>query len=100
MLKLIIVPSEATTRLVARDATGVTRLRATLPTRPWRAKALPQLLDAIGSFLPLRAALAVASSRASYATTLYPDWFTDFGGSGYELRIIGSTRRDREAWWR
>lgn len=98
-LRMIIVPSETTTRLLARDATGATRLRATLPARPWRAKAIPHLLEALGSFLPVRAALVVASRETSSATSLYPGWFADVGGIGYELSVIGNARRERHEWW-
>ena len=98
-LSMIIVPSETETRLWARDAYLKTRLRATLPTQPDHAQALPRLLDAIGSFIPLRAALVVPAREPSSATKLYPAWFADVGGARYELQVIGSARRELRKWW-
>lgn len=98
-LKMIIVPSETETRLWARDATRATRLRATLPSQPEHTHALPRLLMALGSFLPVRAALVVPARAPSSATRLYPAWFTDVGGDGYDLQIIGSARRELREWW-
>jgi hypothetical protein len=99
-LKMIIVPSETETRLQAKDASGRLKLHGTLPTAAEHTLALPRLLSAIGSFLPVRAALVVPSRAPSYATRLYPDWWlVDGGGDGYELQIIGSARRERREWW-
>jgi hypothetical protein len=100
-LKLIIDPSETETRLLARDAeTSAICLRATLPTRALHPLALPSLLVGLASFLPIHAALVVPARAHSCATKLYPSWFSDVGGRGYELQIIGETRRERAAWWR
>jgi hypothetical protein len=99
-LKLIILPSEQETQLLAKDATGATRLRARLPGQPWHAKALPRFLEALGSFVPLRAALVVAAREPTCATKLYPDWFADVGGDNYDLQVIGEQRCERRRWWR
>src|SRR4051812_30790741 len=88
-LKMIIVPSETETRVWARDASRTITMRATLPTDPAHTHALPRLLMGIGSFLPVRAALVVPARVPSSATRLYPGWFSDVGGDGYELQIIG-----------
>ncbi len=99
-LKMIIVPHETETRLVAKTAaTSGIWLRATLPTMTLHPQALPLLLTALGSFVPVHAALVVATRAASFATRLYPGWFPDVGGPGYELQVIGDTRRERAAWW-
>lgn len=98
-LKMIIVPSETETRVWARDASGSLTLRATLPADPPHTHAVPRLLEGLGSFLPVRAALVVPARVPSSATRLYPGWFCDVGGDGYELQIIGSTRRERREWW-
>lgn len=98
-LKMIIVPSQTGTLLWACDATQTTKLRAKLPSEPWHTQALPRLLEAIGSFAPLRAALVVPAREPSSATRLYPGWFADAGGDSYDLQVIGSTRRERREWW-
>jgi hypothetical protein len=98
-LKMIIVPSETETRVWARNASRTITLRATLPPDPEHTHALPRFLVGIGSFLPVRAALVVPARVPSSATRLYPDWFHDAGGDGYELQIIGSARRERHEWW-
>lgn len=98
-LRMIIVPSETGTRMWARDASHATKLRATLPLEPAHAHALPRLLEAIGSFLPVHAALVVPARVPSSATRLYPGWFADAGGAGYDLQIIGSARRELREWW-
>lgn len=98
-VKLIIQPSERATRLVARDSSGVTLLRARLPPEPWHARALPRLLEGLGSFAPLHAALVVPAAAASFATRLYPGWFADAGGESYDLEIIGSRPSELREWW-
>lgn len=98
-LKLIILPSESETLLVAKNGNGESLLRARLPPQPWHARALPRLLEGLGGFAPLRAALVVPEKAPSFANRLYPGWFTDFGGDGYGLEIIGSRPRDRREWW-
>ena len=98
-LKLIISPSEQGTRLLARDRNGTILLRASLPPQPWHTRAVPRLLEGLGSFVPLRAALVVPAEAASLATRLYPGWFGDAGGDNYELEVIGSSRRARREWW-
>jgi len=98
-LKMIIVPSETGTRVVGRDATRALRIGATLPAEPMNPAALPRLLSALGSFLPVRAALVVASRVPSCATKLYPEWWLDLGGAGYELQVIAGSRRERLEWW-
>lgn len=98
-LKLLIVPSESVTRFVARTASGRTLLRASLPPEPWHARALPRLLEGLGSFAPLHAALVVPARAPSSATRLYPDWFADAGAETYDLQVIGSSRRELYAWW-
>lgn len=98
-LKLMISPSESLTRLVARDQSGTTLLKAILPPRPWHALALPRLLEGLGSFVPLRVALVVPAKAPVSATRLYPGWLTDMGGENYALQVIGSTRLERREWW-
>ena len=99
-LKMIIVPSARTTRLLARDAeTSEICLRATLPTSTREPRALPSLLAALGGFATVRAALVVPARAPSCATTLYPSWFGDVGGRDYDLHVIGDSRREHAAWW-
>jgi hypothetical protein len=97
--RLLITPSEETTRLLAKSATGATLLRARLPTPAPHAEALPLLLEALGSFVRLHAALVVPAKAPSLAARLYPGWFTDFGGAAYDLQTIRSGRRDLRRWW-
>ena len=99
-LKLIILPSESATRLLARGRDGSTWLRACLPPEPWHAQALPRLLEGLGSFVSLHAALVVAAEAPCLATRLYPGWFADAGGDRYNLEIIGGGCHERHAWWR
>ena len=98
-LKMIIVPSETETRVWGYDATRTAKIRATLPAEPSHPAALPRLLEAVGSFLPVRAALVVPSRAPSCATRLYHGWWVDVGGAGYELQIIDGSRRERLEWW-
>lgn len=97
--RLLIMPLEHTTRLLAKTATGAPILRAQLPAPALHTQALPLLLDALSSFVPLRAALVVPDRAPSLATRLYPGWFTDFGGARYDLQTIRSGRRDLRHWW-
>jgi hypothetical protein len=53
---------------------------------------VPRLLEALGCFLPVRAALVVTGPRCTYATRLYPSWFGDFGGAHYQLEIADPPR--------
>lgn len=98
-LKMMISPSPTETKVWARDAEGAMVVRAILPTTPQHTHALPRLLMGLGSFVPVRAALVVPARAPLSATKLYPGWFTDAGGDGYELQIIGSTRREHREWW-
>jgi len=98
-LKLMMLPSQTSTRLVAKDAHGVTILRGQLPTQPRHPEAVPLLLEAIGGFAFVHAALVVPVKEPSLATTFYPGWFTDFGGAGYDLQSLRSSRRERRQWW-
>jgi hypothetical protein len=98
-LRMIIVPSKRSTRIWARDGRGRTALKATLPPEPWDPWAMPKLLEAIGAFVPVRAALVVPETSPSCATRLFPNWFADFGGDGYELQVIGGTSEARHRWW-
>jgi hypothetical protein len=86
-LKMVIVPSETETRVWGRDATRRVKVHATLPPKPSHPLAVPWLLEALGCFIPVRAALVVTGPRCTYASKLYPDWFGDFGGPHYELSV-------------
>jgi hypothetical protein len=92
-LRMIIVPSATETRLWARTATRTSSLRATLPPIPQEPDALPRLLEALADFLPVRAALVVGGPDATCATRLYPGWFADLGGAGYDLEVVRSAAR-------
>lgn len=92
-LKMVIVPSPAATRMWGRDTSGTTTMRATLPGAPRLPEALPMLLDALGRFQPVRAALVVDARDPSFATRLYPDWWIDEGGDHYRLELAGRKRR-------
>jgi hypothetical protein len=95
-LRVLILPTPAGATIRATDGCS-SLLRATLPM-PWHAQALPALLEALGRFhpLPVRAALVVDASAASFATSLYPGWFPDFGGGLYELEVVSHRgRRER-----
>ncbi len=98
-LNLMIFPSESGTLLVARDKNGTILLKARLPPKPWHALALPRLLEGLGSFVSLRAALVVPDKAPAFATRLYPGWLTDLGGNHYGLQVIGSGYRERRDWW-
>ena len=98
-VRLLIMPEEHTTRLHAKSTIGVTLLRAQLPAPALHSEALPLLLEALGSFVPLHAALVVPAKAPSLAARLYPGWFTDFGGAGYDLQTIRSGRRELRRWW-
>jgi hypothetical protein len=98
-LKMIIVPSETGTKVWGRNATRTLKLHATLPAEPIHPAALPRLLEAVGSFLPVRAALVVPSRVPSCATKLYPEWWVDVGGGSYELQVIAGSKRERLEWW-
>lgn len=98
-LKMMIVPSETETKVWARDATRTLKIHATLPTEPLHPAALPRLLQAVGSFVPVRAALVVPSRAPSCATKLYREWWVDVGGAGYDLQVIAGSKRERLEWW-
>jgi hypothetical protein len=98
-LKMIIVPSETETKVWGRDATRKVKVHARLPAEPIDPAALPRLLGAIGSFLPVRAALVVPSRVPSCATRLYPGWWIDVGGAEYDLQVIAGGKRERLEWW-
>jgi hypothetical protein len=92
-LKMVIVPSATRTRIWGQDAEGTVRLRAWLPSAPTQAEALPMLLDALGRFIPVRAALVVSARHSSFATRLYPDWWLDEGGDHYRLELAARSPR-------
>lgn len=97
--RLLIRPSELTMCLLARSASGTTLLSARLPAPPSDPEALPLLLEALGSFVPLHAALVVPAKAPSLAARLHPGWFTDFGGVRYDLQTIRGGRRELRRWW-
>jgi hypothetical protein len=66
---------------------------------PPNSGALPLLLEALGTFVPLHAALVVADEAPSLAMRLYPGWFADFGGERYDLQVIRGERGDLRRWW-
>jgi hypothetical protein len=98
-MKLMILPSKGATRFVARGTDRSTWLQARLPPEPWHTQALPRLLEGLGSFVSLHAALVVPAEAPSFATRLYPGWFADAGGDSYALEIIGGGHRERYQWW-
>jgi hypothetical protein len=91
---MVIVPSMTETRLWGRDGSRQVTLRAKLPAHPRHPQALPWLLEALGSFLPVRAAIVVPERRSMYATSLYPGWFGDFGGERYTLEVADGRPRE------
>jgi hypothetical protein len=91
-LRMVIVPSSTRTRMWGTDERG-TRLRASLPIAASTPEALPMLLDALGRFVPVRAALVVDARQPSFATRLYPDWWIDEGGDHYRLELAAHERR-------
>ncbi len=91
-LRIVIVPSRAATRVRGTDSRG-SRVWASLPAAPSSPEALPMLLDALGRFVPVRAALVVDAREPSFATILYPDWWIDEGGDHYRLELAGRERR-------
>jgi hypothetical protein len=91
-LRMVIVPSWTRTRMWGRDERGTT-LRASLPGEPLAPEALPMLLEALGRFVPVRAALVVDAREPSFATRLYPDWWIDDGGDHYRLELAARERR-------
>lgn len=95
----MILPSASATRLVAMGRNGSTWLRARLPPEPWHTRAVPRLLEGLGSFVPLHAALVVPAEAPDFATRLYPGWFADVGGDSYALEVIGGGHRERFHWW-
>ena len=98
-LKMMIVPSETETKVWGQDATRRLKIHATLPTEPLHPAALPRLLQALGCFVPVRAALVVPSRVPSCATKLYREWWVDVGGAGYDLQVIAGSKRERLEWW-
>ena len=96
--RLLIRPSEHTTHFLAKGPAGATLLSARLPM-PTHSSALPLLLEALATFVPLHAALVVPDKAPSFAMRLHPGWFADFGGESYDLQVIRSGRRDLRHWW-
>jgi hypothetical protein len=91
-LRIVIVPSSTATRVQGSDSRG-TKVWASLPAAPLSPEALPMLLDALGRFVPVRAALVVDAREPSFATRLYPDWWIDEGGDHYRLELAGREPR-------
>lgn len=88
-LRVVITPSPRWARIVAFEGCGLV-LSARLPQTPWHRRALPTFLEALGRWhhLPVRAVLVVDARVSSSATSLYPNWFADFGGQAYELEVV------------
>lgn len=91
-LKMIIVPSRTRTRMWGSNGHG-TKVHAWLPPVSPMPEALPMLLDALGRFVPVRAALVVDAQQPSFATRLYPDWWIDQGGEHYRLELAARKPR-------
>jgi hypothetical protein len=91
-IRAIIVPSQTETRIWGRNASRTTTFRATLPSKPLHPEAWTRLLEALGSFAPVRAALVASGRSPSSATSLSPGWWYDVGGGSYELTLIDSRR--------
>ena len=51
------------------------------------------LLEALGRFVPVHAALVVDAAQPSFATRLYPDWWIDEGGEHYRLELAARKAR-------
>jgi hypothetical protein len=93
-LSVVVMPSPVAASVMAFEGHRLV-LSAQLPAIPWHRRALPLFLRALGRWhpLPVRGVLVVDASGNSCATSLYPDWFHDFGGRGYALEIA-----DRLPW--
>lgn len=90
-LRMVIVPTAAGTWMRGSAARQWT-VWARLPSAPTSPEALPMLLDALGRFVPVRAALVVDAREPSFATNLYPEWWIDQGGDHYRLELAGRER--------
>jgi hypothetical protein len=89
-LTVVILPTPIAASVMAFEGHRLV-LSAQLPLIPWHRRALPMFLRALAKWhpLPVRGVLVVDESGDSSATSLYPDWFHDFGGHGYALEIAG-----------
>jgi hypothetical protein len=97
-MRMVIVPSETETRIWGRNASRTTKFRATLPSKPVHPEAWPRLLEALGSFVPVRAALVAAGRALSSGTSLCPGWWYDVGGGSYELKLFGGHGHELHEW--
>lgn len=93
-MKMVIVPSGAMTRFWGRNASRTTSFRGTLPSQPMNPEAWTRLLEALGSFAPIRVALVASDRVPSCGTSLCPGWWYDVRGGSYELTVID----DRHDW--
>ena len=88
---ILIEPMETCTRVRAWHRSSPKRalLRAQLSADPAHPRALQWLIETLALWQgePVHAVLAADATSASYVTRLYPDWFTDFGGSLYTLEF-------------
>jgi len=92
-LKMVISPGESSTRVIAMTEGprgSETLLKARLPAEPSHPRAVQWLIESVAlwSGARVRAALCVGASGRTYATTLYPAWFADFGGALYDLEVV------------
>jgi hypothetical protein len=91
-MKMVIVPSGTTTRIWGRNPSRTTSFRGSLPSRPINPEAWTRLLEALGSFAPVRAALVAPGRVPSCDTSLCPGWWYDVRGGNYELTLIDDRR--------
>jgi len=98
-----VAPGSEATRVIALRG-GTTLLKAHLRTSPAHPRALQWLLEAVALWqgARVRAVLCADGGVGSAVTSLYRDYFTDFGGPlygieyGHDLREL-SRRSDRLA---
>jgi len=88
-LFMAVSPGREGTRILVTDRDEV-RLKARLSASPAHPRALSWLLEAVALWEGARgrAVLSVGELRRTYAASFGSDWFTDFGGPLYSLKVV------------
>jgi hypothetical protein len=97
-LRVVLAPNALRTRVLATthgESGTETILKAHLLAEPSHPRAMQWLLEAIALWQGqrVRAALVADGTHRSCGSSLYGDWFSDFGGALYTLDVVDPRER-------